>query len=173
MKGRKPRPSKIIDILGGSRHTHRPPRTDEPNPPAEIPKCPSFLDKFAKKEWKRMAALLADLGIIAQVDMATLAKYCESYSIWAQASKKIQEQGMIFMTPRRKSTKTTKDGTILEKETGGGLPIINPYFSIANKAKEQMEKSATEMGCTPSSRTRVKATGTPAKEEKPRERFFK
>ena len=116
-----------------------------------------------------MAALLADLGIIAQVDMATLAKYCESYSHWAQASKKIQEQGMIFMTPKKRTT--LPDGTV--KETGGGLPIINPYFSIANKAKEQMEKSATEMGCTPSSRARVKATGTPAKEEKPRERFFK
>ena len=38
MRGRKPLPSNIIDIRGGSKFTHRPPRSGEPKPPALIPK---------------------------------------------------------------------------------------------------------------------------------------
>jgi P27 family predicted phage terminase small subunit len=166
MRGRKPHPTKLKLLKGNPGHRPMPP--DEPRPPANIPKCPSFLDKGAKKEWKRMATQLDDLGMITDLDLAVLAKYCESYSQWAQASKKIQEMGMIFKTP---GTRTIKpDGTV--KETGAGLPIINPFFKIANKAKEQMEKSATEMGCTPSSRARVKVGEQKPKEQSRKERFF-
>jgi P27 family predicted phage terminase small subunit len=171
MRGRKPLPSKIIDIRGGSKLTHRPSRTGEPEPPAVIPKCPSFLDKEAKKEWRRMAKELYDLGMITRIDRAVLAKYCESYSQWAQASRKIQAMGMIYKTPGKISTVTLKNGTVKQTQTGG-FPMINPYFSIANRAKEQMEKSAIEMGCTPSSRSRVRVS-EPPKEENKKERFFR
>ncbi len=113
MQGRKPLPSKVVDIMGGSKHSHRPPRSGEPNPLANIPKCPSFLDKGAKKEWKRISRILNPLGMITDLDLGSLAKYCESFSQWAQASRKIQETGMLIKGKM-------------------GIPTVNPLFKIAN-----------------------------------------
>ena len=161
MRGRKPIPSALILLKGGSKHTHRPPRSGEPKPPSIIPKCPKHLDKEAKKEWRRMAKELEPLGILTKLDKAVFAVYCEAFSIWAKATKEIQEKGMIFSTPGK--TKTYKDGSV--EKTGGGFPIMNPYFPIANKAKEQMMKALIEMGMTPSSRTRVKVVERQPEEE--------
>jgi P27 family predicted phage terminase small subunit len=169
MRGRKPLPSKILDIKGGSKHTHRPPRSGEPNPPLNIPKCPPHLDKEAKAEWRRMAKELEPLGLLTNLDKAVFALYCQSYSTWVQAANVIKDKGMIFVAPGK--TRTLRDGTI--EKVGAGLPIVNPYFQIANKAKEEMMKTLVEMGMTPSSRSRVKVPEQKPVAENRRERFFK
>jgi P27 family predicted phage terminase small subunit len=56
--------------------------------------------------------------------------------------------------------------------TKNGFTEQNPYFPIANKAKEQMLKALIELGMTPSSRSRVKVS-EPPKETSKKERFFK
>ncbi len=167
MRGRKPTPTKLKLITGNPGHRPLPP--DEPQPPSEIPKCPRHLDKEARKEWRRITGEFKELGVITKLDMAVLAQYCEAYSKWAQAERMIQEKGMIFTLPAK--TKTFKDGTV--EKSGGGFPIMNPYFHIANKAKDQMIKAAIELGITPSSRSRVKSIGPKVKEENVKERFFK
>jgi P27 family predicted phage terminase small subunit len=154
MRGRKPIPSKVIDIRGGSKHTHRPPRTDEPQPSTDLPKCPSFLDKEAKKEWRRMIHELKDTGILTSIDGAILARYADNYSKWKTAEQQLQKMPMVRFNPT-------------------GFAEINPYFRIANKAKEMMIKDLVEMGMTPSARSRVKVSGQKPKEEKSSERFFK
>ena len=153
MRGRKPIPSKVIDIRGGSKLTHRPPRSGEPKPPAGIPKYPPHLDKAAKQEWRRMAKDLEPLGILTNLDKAVFALYCEAFSTWAMATEKIQKEGMLYKAP-------------------SGFPMINPYFYIANKSKEQMLKALIELGMTPSSRSRVRVS-EPPKEENKKERFFR
>jgi len=70
----------VIELRGGSKYTHRPPRTDEPKPPAAIPKCPRHLDKEAKKEWRRMVKELEPLGVLTRLDKAVLARYCQGSS---------------------------------------------------------------------------------------------
>lgn len=169
MRGRKPIPSKIIDIRGGSELTHRPPRGGEPQPPVNIPKCPKHLDKEAKQEWRRMVKELEPLGMLTNLDKAIFALYCESYSIWAKSARIIQEKGMVFSAITK--TVQKQDGSIVT--TGSGLPSLNPYFKIADKAKEQMIKALTEMGMTPSSRARVKVAEQKPKAQSEKERFFK
>lgn len=143
---------------------------DEPKPKPEIPKCPKHLDKEARKEWNRVTKEFADLGIISQLDMAVLASYCQEFSTWAKAQKKIQETGMVF-TPTA-SVAVRKDGTEVKKQ---GTPMINPYFRVANDASDRMLRAAVELGITPSSRSRVKKIPKEKKseEEKNKERFFK
>ncbi len=153
MRGRKPVPSKVIDIKGGSKFTHRPPRSGEPKPPAIIPKCPNHLDKEARHEWKRTAKELAPLGLLTTIDKAVFAAYCDAYSIWSFASKKVQEDGMVIISPN-------------------GFPIINPHLSISSRAKDQMLRALVEIGMSPSIRSCVKVSEQP-KEESRRERFFK
>ena len=151
-RGRKPIPTALKIIRGNPGHRPLPP--DEPKPPANIPKYPMHLDKEAKAEWRRMAKVMEPLGILTKLDKTIFAIYCEAFSTWAQATRKIQEMGMVRITKN-------------------GFTEQNPYFPIANKAKEQMIKALIEMGMTPSSRTRVKAAEVQPQEEDKKERFFK
>jgi P27 family predicted phage terminase small subunit len=152
MRGRKPIPSKIHLLQGGKKKTHRKPNDREPKPPTIIPKCPRHLDREARAEWRRMIKELEPLGILTKLDKAVFAVYCQAYSTWAQATRKIQEMGMVRITK-------------------SGYTEQNPFFPIANKAKEQMMKALIELGMTPSSRSRIKVM--PKKEESPEEEFLK
>lgn len=154
MKGRKPIPSKIHLLQGGNKKTHRSKkaRSGEPKPPSAMPKCPRHLNKAARAEWNRMVKELEPLGILTNLDKAIFAVYCEAFSTWAEATTKIQEMGMVRITKN-------------------GFTEQNPYFPIANKAKEQMMKALVELGMTPSSRSRVKVP--PKEEESAEEAFLK
>jgi P27 family predicted phage terminase small subunit len=108
-----------------------------------IPTCPSHLDKLAKAEWKRMAALLKPLGLLSHADRAAFAIYCQMWSRWVQAEEKIAETALTY---------TTKDANGNPKAL-----IQSPYVGIANRAAEICHKFLTEFGFTPSSKTRVAA----------------
>ena len=92
---------------------------DEPKPPAVIPKCPTWLDKEAKKEWRRMVTELDPLGMLTLIDRSVLARYCDNFSKWMAAEKALQKMPMV-------------------KFNAKGYAEINPYFKVANKAKEMM-----------------------------------
>jgi P27 family predicted phage terminase small subunit len=136
-KGRKRIPSKIIDLRGGTAHTHRPPRDQEPKPPEKMPPCPKHLDKDAKKEWRRSGKVLKAIGLLTDLDMMILAAYCEAYSRWVYAVKNVAEMGMVR----------------IGKE---GQPVINPYLRIAREAYDQMIRAGTQIGMSPSSRASLK-----------------
>ena len=110
-----------------------------------IPEAPDHLDELGKKEWDRMAAELYPIGVMTVVDRTALEAYCSEYSKWVAATLKIQEDGMLITTHT-------------------GFPMQSPYLQIANKAQAEMRKWLCELGCTPSSRTRVERA--PAAEEK-------
>ena len=70
-RGRKPKPTaiKVLEGNPGKRALNE----MEPQPEKKAPKCPVWLDKEAKKEWKRISKQLEDLGILTEVDMAAFA----------------------------------------------------------------------------------------------------
>lgn len=142
-KGRKSIPSKIIDLRGGSEHTHRPPRHQEPTPPEKMPPCPRHLDALARKEWRRAGRILQSIGLLTEIDMMIFAAYCDSYSRWIQATLKMQELGMVY-------------------KRADGSPGINPYVKIGREAYDQMIKAGVLLGLSPSSRASLKV-------EKPRQ----
>lgn len=109
-----------------------------------IPQCPDHLDPEASVEWTRLAAELHALGILTRIDRAVLAAYCQTWSRWCAAERKVTEQGTIVKSPN-------------------GYPIINPYLSVANEALRQLRAFATELGLSPSSRSRVNLPDAPKK----------
>lgn len=111
----------------------------EPKPRLGIPDCPAHLDDEAKAEWFRIVPELQAMSILSRVDGAALAAYCQSYSLWVQASLKVRELGIVVKSPN-------------------GWPMQSPYLSIANVQMEAMRKFLTEFGCTPSSRSKVKVS---------------
>ena len=82
-RGRKPKPTavKVLEGNPGKRSLN----TNEPKPVKKAPRCPGWLEDEAKKEWKRMAKQMEQLGILTEIDMAAFAMERSGgiyYSAW-------------------------------------------------------------------------------------------
>lgn len=137
MKGRKSRPT-IVKILEGEPNKNRINR-HEPKPQSLNTTCPKHLNGEARNEWKRIYPELQQMGLMAKVDRAALAAYCQAYGRWVKYEKIISEKGELY-------------------KTQSGNVITSPALWIVNKALEQMHKFLTEFGLTPASRARISIT---------------
>lgn len=135
-RGRKPKPT-ALKILEGN-PGKRPLNEYEPMPNKKAPKCPAWLDKEAKKEWRRMSRQLEIIGVLTEVDMAAFAGYCQAYARWKEAEEFI-----------------TKHGTIVKTPSGYWQQV--PQVSIAQTYLKIMNKFCEEFGLTPSARSRITA----------------
>lgn len=113
--------------------------------PVEIPPCPTHLVPAAKKEWKRIGPLLAELGLVAKIDMAALAMYCQAYGRWHDAERKIRELN--------KADPTKLPGLV--GVTPSGYEQMSVWLQISNRMVEQMRQLIAEFGMSPSARARV------------------
>lgn len=133
-RGRKPTPT-ALKLLEGN-PGKRPLNTNEPKPAKTAPSCPKWLDKEAKKEWKRLAAKMERMGVLTEVDMAAFAGYCQSYARWKENEEFISKNGSLVRTP-------------------SGYWQQVPQVSIAQQYMKQMERFAEQFGLTPASRSRL------------------
>ena len=135
-RGRKPKPTavKVLEGNPGKRQLNE----LEPKPEKKAPKCPVWLDKEAKKEWRRISKQLEELGILTEVDMAAFAGYCKAYSRWKEAEEFISKHGTIVKTP-------------------SGYWQQVPQVSIAQTYLKIMIKFCEQFGLTPSSWSRIVA----------------
>jgi P27 family predicted phage terminase small subunit len=118
----------------------------------QTPECPVHLDDEAQAEWNRITPELNTLGLIARVDRAALAAYCQAWSRWVKAEEMLKSTGPVI------KSKTTS------------AIYQNPYLAVANRAMKQMRDFLTEFGM-PSSRSRVSSGLPPVRDEKV-EKFF-
>src|SRR5690606_5520585 len=93
-RGPPPKPSHLKLVAGNPGRRPLPP--DEPQPEVAAPKCPSHLKGEARREWKRIAPELVELGVLARVDRAALAAYCQTYARWVEAEEVIADDGLIM-----------------------------------------------------------------------------
>jgi P27 family predicted phage terminase small subunit len=134
-RGRKPDPQRLKILKSG-----RTSRLSAETSPSETPERPSHLDDDAKGEWDRLVELLSRRGTLSKADGAALSLYCVAYSRWQKARADIEKRGLV-----------------IETALGGIKP--NPAATIASKCEDQMARLLSEFGCTPTSRSRVKAGG--------------
>ncbi len=127
---------------------------NEPQPEIEIPSCPSVLSPGAKAEWRRVAPMLEDQGLLSKLDRTALAAYCELYARWTEALKELKTGGSVITTPN-------------------GSLQVSPHMSIARSAEKELRAYAALFGMSPADRSKVSAS--PKKEKTPegKERFFK
>lgn len=154
--GRKPKPTHLKLVTGNPGKRSLPKREAKTKP--ALPKPPPFLTADAVEEWNRIARQLFNLGVLAEIDRAALAAYCQAYGRWAQAEKALKQ-----MAERDHLT-----GGLMIK-TSNGNAIQNPLVGTANKAASDMMRYAAEFGMTPSARSRI--TATPPEQED-RDEFF-
>lgn len=107
-----------------------------------LPRCPPHLSELARKEWRRLARPLFEAGILTLADRAAFAAYCQAWGKWAEAEAKLREGPILIRTP-------------------SGYVQQTPWISIANKQVELMGRYMSELGITPTSRSRLAGALTP------------
>ena len=140
-RGPAPKPT-ALKLLQG---THRPDRavSNEPVPEPSVPSCPTWLHREAKREWRRIVPELETLGLLAEMDRAALAAYCQAYATWWKMEKDIAEEGETQFNVR------------------SGLESARPQVAIRDKALDTMRRYLVEFGLTPSARSRVSVPEQP------------
>ena len=143
MKGRKPTPTNLKVLHGNP--GKRPLPENEPKPEPIAPKCPTWLHKNAKKEWKRVAPQLEKLGLLTGLDMAALAGYCEAWAQYRDAIEFIHKHGQVYPI----------------KDDNGNVKYLQqvPQVGIANQQMKQIRAFCAEFGLTPSARGRIEVPG--------------
>lgn len=131
-RGRKPKPTALKKLEGNP--GKRPLNELEPVPPTLPLRCPDYLLPEAKKEWKRLAPILMDMGLLTAADAVPFAGYCQAYARWREAQDEITRHGSIY------------------KDSEGRIRP-NPYIAIANQQMREIKSFAADFGLTPSNRT--------------------
>lgn len=144
VRGRKPTPTalKVLEGNPGKRKLN----TREPKPAKKAPTCPAWLEPEAKKEWRRLAKQMVEIGILTDIDRDSFAGYCQAYARWKEAEEFISQHGSIVRTP-------------------SGYWQTVPQVSIAQTYLKQMNRIAEQFGLTPAARSRIVA-GSEKKETK-------
>jgi len=179
MRGR-PRIPTNIHIVKGTGEVH-PERInpDEPEYETEIPIPPIELSSDALIEWNRITPLLETMGLIAGINRATLAQYCQTYGRWLEAERHIADEGAVVMFCTE--TRRGKMGSPKDDKEGEEVPLKiytqmrkNPWLDVSLKSVQECRKLANEFGLTPASAGKVSAKPQATKpKQKGAERFFK
>ncbi len=134
--GRKKKPTNLKMLEGTFRKDRQ--NKNEPIPENKIPVAPEHLSEEGLNEWRRITPILFDLGLLSDLDMATLAMYCQVWGRVVKYEKIIEKEGELLITEK-------------------GNTILSPNMWVVNKAMEQCHKYLTEFGMTPASRAKVTA----------------
>lgn len=143
MAGRRPKPT-ALKALHGNPGKRRLPK-NEPKPPAasaELP-TPGYLNRYAKQEWRRLAPILRDLGLLTETDLGLLEAWCSAKGDLVQAERQLKRGGIVV-------------------EDSKGNLRRSPWVMVKSKAIEQMCRLGTEFGFSPASRPRLGAPARPA-----------
>lgn len=148
MQGRKPHPFQLIDgnnKLSKAEIAAR--RNNQPNIQSANLRCPATLCDEAKKEWKRIVKLYKELDkdLINDLDLTTLAVYCENVATYQKAMEEVRKTTEVYMTSQG--------------------PKINPWLTVANNASVQIKKFGEVLLLDPVSRARAGLAKTKADAE--------
>lgn len=124
----------------------------ESKPRPVRPKCPKYLSKTARREWKRIVPELDRMGLLTCVDGAALECYCNAYSNMVEAQKAVDEKGFTMF--------------------GAKGITKRPEVAVVEKAQALIRTFCVEFGLTPSARARMAIPGK-AEEEDEMDAFLK
>ena len=147
MRGRKPTPTNLKLLRGNP--GRRPINQREPKPAPKTPGIPTWLSNEARAEWRRVVPELDKLGLLARVDRAALATYCETWSTFVAAERLIHEHGIVIL--KKVQEALTDEGVVIIYQQ----PVKNPALMVARDCAAQIRGFCAEFGLTPSARTRI------------------
>lgn len=141
MRGRKPKPTKI-KLLEGNLGKRKLNDAEPEFALSKKHKAPEDLSEKATKEWRRLYKILSDSGVLTDADIGLLDKLIEAF----EKDLQITEEFKSFKGQRK----------LLIRTPQGGL-VPNPLIRVQRDNTTLMLKLYTELGLTPSSRSRLTA----------------
>lgn len=100
MAGRRPKPTALKILFGTDRKSRL--NQKEPQPKeANLAQCPIWLCVEGKKEWRRLARKLKDVGILSELDMTAFTVYCQMWGEYIAGIKANEPVSMAHVTQMR------------------------------------------------------------------------
>jgi P27 family predicted phage terminase small subunit len=155
MRGRKKKPTALVLLEGNRGKRKLPANEPKPEPIDDLSRAPApaILDHVAKLRWQKVVRDCVTVGILTPLDLDQLAVYCQKYSTWIKASKKVDALGEVIVGSR-------------------GTLIKNPWLRIRDEADAAMRKIAEHYGFTPATRPRIPAKPPEPPDADPAESYF-
>lgn len=141
--GRKALPDNVKQLKG----TERKSRVNARKPKIQSTRGavpPDFLTGVARKEWARVTPELEAIGVLTNLDLAILAAYCTAVSMLHESCEQLEANGPVYECE-------TKDGGVMQRKS--------PWIEIQNQAIRNVISTASELGITPASRSKVSTVG--------------
>ena len=106
----------------------------------ELLKPPAWLEAPSKKEWRRVVPQLLKIQVAGNLDLSSLAGYCQAYARYMTATKQLNDQPLIVMD--------------------GGKLTENPLIKVQTTYAQEMRRFADMCGISISARLKASATKT-------------
>lgn len=124
----------------------------------EIVSPPDWLvDKIAADEWKRILPQLLDIDIVGNLDLSSIAGYCNAYANYRRATDRLKVEPLVY--------------NFTDKDSGIAHHRENPTVKVQTVAAAEMRKFAALCGLTIDSRLKAAATKTIKKSEELEDEF--
>jgi P27 family predicted phage terminase small subunit len=138
LRGRKPKAT-ILKLISGN-PGNRALNLDEPVPEGDLVSPPDWFTPRQRILWDQVIRDAPE-GLLRRLDSSMLELFVVAKSLHEEASMKIAQVGTLI------------------KDSMTGRPIRNPYLVVLHQQSQVMCKCVSEMGFSPSSRSRVHVKG--------------
>jgi len=118
---------------------------------------PDWLSDEAKQEFKRIIKEMKDLDVLTNVDTDAVAIYCDAYVSYIECTRIIEKEGMMVTHVN---------------QAGESNEVPHPLMTKKRQLADQMKSMATELGLTPSSRSKISMPKEKPKEKTPFDERF-
>jgi P27 family predicted phage terminase small subunit len=119
---------------------------------------PSHLDPIAKKEWKRLAPLFVQIGILTELDGMAFGELCASYAASVRIAMALKECGYKVLAEKHSFMEKKGDEGRSDEVMAVELKI-NPLFAQQRLASQTLRFWCNEFGTTASSRGKINVPG--------------
>lgn len=146
----KPAALKVLEGNPGKRALNL---ADGVNPRIEIPSAPKHLGQEARKEWKRIAPLLEELGLISGLDRAALALYCQA--VGRLSELEMAFNGMVAAKVDAGANYATAVYEASRTATPSGYEQQSVIVQLIGAHRLQVHRHLMHFGLSPAARARV------------------
>lgn len=119
----------------------------EPEPCRRRPPCPKWLDRDAKRLWRKVVEFTHAMGSLSLLDGPVVAQYCQVWSLWKRAEEFLHRHGDTYPT----------------RVPGGGPPIQIewPQAKQVRRLAAELSRLERQLGISPQMRGKLPVNARP------------
>lgn len=154
-RGPKPTPT-VLKLINGNPGKRPLNLSDGVNPVIRVPAHPKWLGHHAIKEWRRISAELVELGLIAEIDKASLATYCQTWGDLCDLETAFAAQKRMAKS-RNPDSESALVAAYFYKTPTGFMRDSQLHRKII-ELRSELDRYVRNFGLNPAARARVSAS---------------